>query len=67
MAGCVAVRLVFWRASKRKADLDNLVKTVLDALNQVAWEDDDQIDLLEACKRRTDVAAPCTTISMVET
>lgn len=29
--------------SKLRGDLDNYVKTVLDALNGVAWEDDSQV------------------------
>lgn len=34
----------------KKPDLDNLIKSVLDALNEVAWEDDAQIVGLTAAK-----------------
>ena len=46
----VRVELRFWRGDKRKVDLDNLVKAVLDALNGVVWEDDEQIIQLTAYK-----------------
>lgn len=34
----------------KKADIDNLIKAVLDGLNGVAWEDDSQIERLSAMK-----------------
>ena len=37
----------------QRPDLDNLVKTVLDALNRVAWADDGQVAEIMARKRRT--------------
>lgn len=33
-----------------RADIDNLIKTVLDGLNGVAWEDDTQVVKVEAVK-----------------
>lgn len=36
--------------SKLRGDLDNYVKTVLDALNGVAWEDDRQVHVIHAEK-----------------
>lgn len=40
----------FWRVVK-KPDLDNLEKSVLDALNGHAWDDDNQISDLSSRKR----------------
>jgi len=40
------VHLTFFRRSKRKTDLDNLAKLVLDALNGLIWDDDWQITKL---------------------
>lgn len=37
-----------------KPDLDNAAKAVLDALNGVAWEDDNQVSDLRVMKRYTD-------------
>lgn len=37
------VELNFKRNNKRKCDLDNLSKAVLDACNGIVWEDDRQI------------------------
>jgi len=46
----VRVELRFWRGDKRRCDIDNLIKAVLDALNGVVWEDDEQIIELLAYK-----------------
>lgn len=48
LTGDVAVTLHFRRKGKRRADLDNLVKAVLDALNGVAYGDDDQVTRIVA-------------------
>lgn len=40
----------FHRATARRCDLDNLLKTVLDGLNRVAFADDDQVVLVVASK-----------------
>lgn len=42
-SGPVSIELEFCRETHRRADLDNLVKAVLDALNKLAYEDDKQI------------------------
>ena len=49
----------------QRPDLDNLVKTVLDALNRVAWADDGQVAEITARKRRT-VSAPRLSVSVAE-
>ena len=46
--GNLAVTLNFRRKGKRRADLDNLCKAVLDGLNGVAYEDDYQVVSLSA-------------------
>ena len=38
------------KARPKKPDIDNLIKTVLDALNGVAWKDDNQVVRVEAEK-----------------
>lgn len=35
--------LIYYRANRRRKDLDNMEKLVLDALNGIAWVDDDQV------------------------
>lgn len=54
MSGKFEVTLTFYRKSKRKADLDNLSKAVLDALNGIIWHDDDQVVALHLFKREVD-------------
>jgi len=49
----------------QRPDLDNLVKTVLDALNRVAWADDGQVAEITARKRRT-VGAPRLSVCIAE-
>jgi Holliday junction resolvase RusA-like endonuclease len=50
-SGSVSIRLAFYRDSGRKCDLDNLCKTVLDALNGgIAYRDDSQVVCIHATK-----------------
>ena len=44
--GPLVVELRFFRAARRRADLDNFCKLVLDAGNGVLWVDDSQIQEL---------------------
>lgn len=44
------VRLVFKLGNRRRVDLDNLSKAVLDAMNGVVWKDDTQINELHLSK-----------------
>ena len=52
--GPVAVTLVFWMASNRGRDWDNLAKLVTDALNGIAYVDDRQIIEASVSVRRPD-------------
>lgn len=51
LPGTFAVVLRFYRGDKRRVDLDNLSKAVLDALNGVFWIDDTQVTTLYLFKR----------------
>lgn len=64
-AGPLRVRLSFSRATKRRCDLDNLAKLVLDALNTVAFVDDSQIVELTATKDH-DPVHPRTVVEIEE-
>jgi len=44
LTGRVGVDATFYRATNRTADVDNLQKTLYDALKGIAWKDDSQID-----------------------
>ena len=46
------VTLTFYRKSGRACDIDNLSKSVLDALNGIIWNDDKQIVTLQLAKLR---------------
>jgi len=48
--GPIDIDLVFVREDRRRCDLDNLTKAVLDALNGLAWKDDTQIVNKSTCK-----------------
>jgi crossover junction endodeoxyribonuclease RusA len=50
--GPVAVTLEFRTSTRRRVDLDNLVKLVLDAANGYAWADDAQVVELHATVQR---------------
>lgn len=45
-----SVDVVFTNGNRRRRDLDNMVKLVLDALNGVAWADDVQVSEIRAAK-----------------
>ena len=55
--GTVSITLRFFRRTRRKTDLDNLIKAVLDGLNGIAWADDAQVRHL-AAELRTDKDDP---------
>ncbi len=44
------VEVDFYRSTRHRVDLDNLIKSILDALNGIAYDDDVQIVQLEARK-----------------
>ena len=48
--GDVGVTMVFQMPTRRRVDIDNLVKSCADALNGAAWHDDGQIVALGARK-----------------
>ena len=45
LTGRLLVDVKFYRRTRRGVDLDNLAKLCLDALNGVAYRDDEQIDI----------------------
>lgn len=49
-----AVRAHFYNGTRQRRDVDNMVKLVLDGLNNVAWVDDNQV--LEIAARKSFVA-----------
>jgi len=48
--GEVAITMYFYFNDKKRRDLDNLSKAILDALNGIAWKDDNQVTQLLAEK-----------------
>lgn len=54
LTGPVRIRAEFWMRRRGKPDIDNLLKTILDALNAVAYMDDAQVIELHAAKRMPD-------------
>lgn len=50
-SGDVVVELLFDRPDRRAVDIDNLVKTILDAATGVLWVDDRQVVGLHARRR----------------
>ncbi len=45
------VRIAFMRNNFQRLDLDNLVKSIFDAANQVIWKDDSQVTELHTYKQ----------------
>ena len=46
----VKITCVFSLPDKRRRDLDNLMKAVKDALNDIVWQDDCQVQMIDAQK-----------------
>lgn len=47
------ISALFYRSSARAADLDNLLKSVTDALNGLAWQDDRQLVCISGAHKLT--------------
>jgi len=52
LAGQVQIGMLFCVGTRRRKDLDNMVKLVMDALNRLAWRDDSQVVSIVAIKRQ---------------
>ena len=50
LEGDLTLSVVFGRKTRRRADIDNLLKGVMDALNKIVYLDDSQITSLQAKK-----------------
>lgn len=60
VADPVSVTAAFYRRTRGRVDVDNLVKTVLDAANKVLWLDDSQVVELRVRKVLGVGAQKCT-------
>lgn len=52
LTGSIQLTLHFYRKDRRRVDLDNLIKAVMDGLTGVAWADDSQICHIVASVQR---------------
>ena len=50
VSGPFAVSMVYYLPTQRRVDVDNLVKSVLDGLNGILWDDDSDVVELHATK-----------------
>jgi Holliday junction resolvase RusA-like endonuclease len=48
----VRVKINFFLCGGQTPDIDNLIKSILDSLNNIAWEDDKQVVSVEAERRK---------------
>ena len=55
--GPVEVEIMLYLPDKRRRDLDNMAKSILDGLNGVAWQDDAQVVRL-VVEKHVDPPAP---------
>ncbi len=49
---------------KREGDIDNLIKAVLDAMNEIVWEDDSQVIEITSSKTYTSDHSPETGVAL---
>lgn len=50
LEGEICAKIKFFRSTRRRADLDNLLKPILDSLNGIAYKDDTQVTEINAFK-----------------
>lgn len=67
LQGNIYVEMVFFNGTKRRRDLDNMVKLVLDALNRVAYDDDVQVHEKHVKKYFTSKERARTVVMLQET
>lgn len=60
----VSVKIIFHVPDRRRRDIDNLCKAVLDACNGILWEDDSQVSRAEL-EREVDAERPGIEIMVV--
>ena len=65
LVGPLSLEAVFYRSTLRRADCSNLVKSVEDALNGVAYADDSQVVVLHA-EKRLDRACPRAEVTITQ-
>ncbi|MEF2736309.1 MAG: RusA family crossover junction endodeoxyribonuclease [Bifidobacterium choerinum] len=58
LTGRLLVTCQFWMPRSGRPDVDNLLKLVTDALNGLAYEDDEQIELLMGIRHLPDRKVP---------
>lgn len=63
LVGPLELRIVFYTATLRHSDTDNLVKLASDAMNKIAYLDDSQIVAIKA-SRELDRANPRTEVTL---
>jgi Holliday junction resolvase RusA-like endonuclease len=63
-----SIRILYRPATKRRTDLDNVAKSIMDAINRVVWNDDHQVDRLIIARDFTYLDAPgiAVTIAVME-
>lgn len=64
LSGELSVSIDFYLPDRRRRDLDNLSKAVLDACNGIVWDDDQQIVVLRLSKSYTSPEYGITVIAM---
>lgn len=62
MRGRVGIEIVFRCRSRRRCDVDNLAKLVMDGMNGILYRDDSQIDVLRIKRVHVD-SGPCTVVT----
>ena len=66
LEGQLVVQLQFFNGNKRRRDLDNMAKLILDALNREAFDDDYQVVGVKMSKYFTAAANARTTVRIEE-
>ena len=64
LTGSVRLEIRLWLPDRRRRDIDNTAKTIMDALNRLAWLDDSQVTSLTVTRAGIDSTNPRAEIAL---
>ena len=64
LTGPVRLEILLWLSDRRRRDVDNIAKSIVDGLNRIAWADDSQVTSLTISRAGVDRDRPRTEVTI---